>query len=123
MVLDHEKARTFDCNTCDYQLQFKRNCTGKYDKAQIIVNQEKYEQCPRAIISNHREERYLVDMYFECRENKNYPEPGSIYNQTAFTVELFDYCDSIVNIYKNRKHQEHLNQMKKQSTENKSKKK
>lgn len=106
MVLDNEKARTFNCQECDYQLQFKRNCGGKYEKSTIILNQEAYEQCPRSIITNQRELRYLVDMYFECRENKNYPIAGSIYNQTAFTVELFDFIDDIVNNYKNRKHQE-----------------
>lgn len=124
MVLDNDKARTFDCNTCDYNLQIKRNCNNQYqDKAKIVLNQEMYEQCPRSLITNQRELRYLVDMYFECRENKNYPEPGSIYNQTAFTVELFDFIDDIVNIYKNRKHQEQQNQLKNQQKNSTAKRK
>lgn len=113
MVLDNEKARTFDCLKCDYNLQINRNCSNLYSPTKIILNQNLYPQCPRSLIMNHKEVRYLVDLYFECRENKNYPLPGSIYNQTAFTTELFSFIDDIVNNYKNRKHQEQLNQAKK----------
>jgi hypothetical protein len=112
MVLDNEKARTFNCNECDYNLQIRRNCGNHYEKVNIILNQNLYNQCPRSITTNHKDLRYLVDLYFECRENKNYPIPGSIYNQTAFVTDLFDFIDDIVNNYRNRKHQEQLNQAK-----------
>jgi hypothetical protein len=119
MVLENKKARTFDCQECDYNLQIQRNCNNQYSPAKIILNQNLYTQCPKSIISNNRELRYLVDTYFECRENKNYPIPGSIYNQTAFTVELFDFLDDIVNNYRNRKHQEQLNQVNQSNKDNK----
>ena len=121
MVLENEKARTFNCTECDYNLQFKRNCNNKYEPTKIILNQNLYQQCPKSLIVNHREERYLVDLYFECRENKNYPIAGSIYDQTAFTVELFDFIDGIVNIYKNRKHQEQQNLLNKSNKDKKGK--
>lgn len=115
MVLDSDKARTFNCKECDYNLQLNRNCNNQYHPTNIILNQTLYNQCPRSITMNNKELRYLVDLYFECRDNKNYPIEGSIHNQTAFTVELFDFIDDIVNNYRNRKHQEQLNQAKQSS--------
>jgi len=119
MVLESIKARTFNCQECDYNLQIQRNCNNAYSPTKIILNQNLYAQCPKSIITDQRELRYLVDTYFECRENKNYPIPGSIYNQTAFTVELFDFLDDIVNNYRNRKHQEQQNQINQSNKDNK----
>ena len=107
MVLDHEKSRTYNCNTCDYNLQINRNCSNYYSKTNIKLNDNLYRQCPRSFIFNKREEKFLVDLYFECKDLKIYPAPGSIASQTAFTKELFDYIDELVNIYRVRKDKEH----------------
>lgn len=121
MVLDNEHARTLDCSTCDYNLQYKRNCSGNYEPTVIKLNEKIYRQCPRSIIFNQRECRFLVDLYFECKDNKNWPYPGSVMNQTAFTVELFDFIESIVNTYRNRKQKEQDAQLKKSNNVSKSK--
>ena len=106
MVLDPDKARTYDCSNCDYNLQINRNCCNYYNPAKIVLNDTLYSQCPRSVIFNKREERYLVDLYFECKENKCYPSPGTIVDQTAYTTDLFDFIDGIVNKYKAKKLQE-----------------
>jgi hypothetical protein len=114
MVLDNEKARTFDCQNCDYNLQFNRNCCNYYEPAKIILNDKLYPQCPRSITFNYREDRFLVDLYFECKENKCYPSPGTIIDQTAYVRDYFDFIDGIVNKYRAKKLQE-------QESKNKSK--
>jgi hypothetical protein len=123
MVLDGEHARTLDCSTCDYNLQINRNCFNNYSPCIIKLNDEIYRQCPRSIIMNQRELRYLVDLYFDCRENKRLPFNGSLLDQTAFTQDFFDYADGIVNTYRNKKHKEQEAQLKKsqQSTGKKTK--
>ena len=121
MVLDSEKARTFDCNTCDYNLQIKRNCSNYYESTNIVLNDQLYKQCPRSLLTNQRELRYLVDLYFECKQNKTWPYPGSSINQTAFTHEFFDYIDSIVNIYHNKKAAEQAAEIKKSQSKSTSK--
>ncbi len=103
MVLDNEKSRTFDCSTCDYNLQLNRNCSNYYTPTKIILNDNLYEQCPRSMIFNHRDDRFLVDLYFECKENKCYPNQGTIVDQTAYVKDLFDYIDGIVNKYRAKK--------------------
>jgi hypothetical protein len=123
MVLDSTKARTYDCETCDISLQFKRNCSNHYEKTNIVLNDNLYSQCPRSIIFNQRELRYLVDVYFDCKENKKYPYSGSLMQQTAFTQELFDYIDGIVNTYRNKKQKEQEAQLKKNQTSSSSKSK
>jgi hypothetical protein len=40
--------------------------------------------------------RYLVGVYFECRNHTTYPAPGSWGEQTAFTGQLFDFLDNVV---------------------------
>lgn len=103
MVLDNNKANTFNCQECDYNLQFNRNCCNHYENTTIILNDKLYTQCPRSIIFNHREDRFLVDLYFECKENKCYPSPGTIMDQTAYVRDLFDFIDGIVNKYRAKK--------------------
>lgn len=115
MVLDAEHARTLDCSTCDYNLQINRNCSNFYEPCVIKLNDKIYRQCPRSLIFNQREARYLVDLYFECKQDKRWPYPGSIMEQTAFTSELFDFIDGIVNTYRNKKHKEELAQIKSQT--------
>ena len=108
MVLDYEKSRTFDCHECDYNLQYKRNCLNRYEPAKIILNDELYEQCPKSFLINNRELKFLVDLYFECRDSKTYPEPGTMANQTAFTMGLFEFIDPIVNNYHRKQHQKQM---------------
>lgn len=119
MVLDNEKARTYDCETCDIALQVNRNCSNIYSPTVIKLNDSIYRQCPRSLIFNCREERYLVDMYFDCKDKQTFPAPGSLVDQTAFTQDLFDFIDNIVNTYRNKKQKEHEQQVKKQSTQKK----
>jgi hypothetical protein len=40
--------------------------------------------------------RYLVNMYFDCKEKNIYPFPGGPGQQTLFTIELFNLLDGIV---------------------------
>lgn len=103
MVLDPEKGRTFNCESCDYNLQINRNCQNQYKSTIIKLNDNIYKQCPRSLLLNCREEKYLVDMYFDCKHNKIYPFPGSSFQQTAFTQDLFDFIDGIVNNYQIKK--------------------
>lgn len=122
MVLDNDKARTYNCSICDYNLQINRNCSNYYKETIIKLNDEIYRQCPRSLIFNKKEEKFLVDLYFECKENKTYPSPGSIADQTAFTKDLFDYIDEIVNIYRIKKDKEHQENLKKINNKNNGKK-
>ena len=91
------------CVVTKKNLQIKRNCCGYYEKANNMLNGNLYPSCPRSVIFNQRESRYLVDLYFECKENKCYPAPGTIYDQTAYTCDLFDFIDVIVNKYRAKK--------------------
>lgn len=47
----------------------------------------------------HPQERRLVDLYFECRDAKRLPFPGSMMEQSAFTEDAFSYLDQIVSEY------------------------
>lgn len=58
-----------------------------------ILNNQVYTRCPRAIYLESTEARYLVNVYFSCLKSKTFPYPGSSVEQTAFTVELFDFLD------------------------------
>lgn len=122
MVLDNEKARTYDCENCDYALQVNRNCLDRYEPAIIKLNDNIYRQCPRSLIFNCREERFLVDMYFDCKDKQTFPAPGSLVDQTSFTQDLFDYIDGIVNTFRSKKQKEHEASIKKQSQQNNLKK-
>ena len=42
------------------------------------------------------EARYLVNLYIDCKEMNCYPYPGGPLEQTAFTVELFNFLDGVV---------------------------
>lgn len=122
MVLDSDKARTFDCDNCDFALQVNRNCSNVYEPTVIKLNDTIYRQCPRSLIFNHREERYLVDVYFDCKDKGVFPAPGSLIDQTSFTQDLFDYIDGIVNTFRSKKQKEHEASIKKQSQQNNLKK-
>lgn len=102
MVLDSERAKTFDCSSCDYALQVNRNCLNRYSDTKIILNQVLYKECPRGMILNKREERFLVDLYFDCKNKNIYPHFGSEINQTAYCIDLFDFIGGIVNKYQER---------------------
>lgn len=123
MVLDADKSRTYDCETCDLALQVNRNCSNAFDPTVIKLNDNIYRQCPRSLIFNCREERYLVDLYFDCKDKGIYPSPGSLFSQTSFTQDLFDFIDPIVNTHRNKKHKELEAQLKKQSSQSNSLKK
>ena len=101
MALD-EKSRAYNCHECDINLQVKRNCNNQYDPAKIVLNNEFYEQCPKSLLLNQSEIKFLVNVYFECKELKRYPEPGTSLDQTGFTIELFSFIDEIVNNFNKR---------------------
>lgn len=96
-MFDRAKAKTFNCTDCPVNLQRLRNCSGNGSPAKNELNDALYSRCPRAIHLEAYEERALVTIYAECRENKIYPAPGGPLDQTQFTLELFDYVDSLVN--------------------------
>lgn len=102
MALDSEKTKAFDCKNCDYSLQVNRNCLNRYSPAVIKLNNEIYRECPRGLILNKREEKFLVDLYFDCKNKNIFPYPGSEVNQTAYCKSLFDHIDEIVNKYQER---------------------
>ncbi len=95
MVLDPKKANQLNCSTCTPNEQALRNCSGKGSPAKIFINHNFYSRCPMAIYLENMTARYLVGIYFECRNTGAYPAPGSWGNQTAFTAELFTYLDNI----------------------------
>jgi len=49
-----------------------------------------------------RQDEFLVDLYFDCRDSKIYPHPGSMVDQTAYTIELFKYLDDLSSEYISR---------------------
>jgi hypothetical protein len=81
-----------------------RNCTGSGSPAKVFLNHQLYRRCPRAIFLENLEARYLVGLYFECRETRTYPAPGGPSEQTAFTMELFDFLDGIVGETRQKNH-------------------
>lgn len=72
-----------------------RNCNGKGSPAKIVVNNQLYRRCPRAIYWENYWARYIVGVYLECRNSGTYPAPGGIQEQTQFTAEVFEFLDNI----------------------------
>lgn len=77
-------------------MQALRNCTGRGSPAKNLINGELYKRCPRAISLESVAARYLVNLYFDCRDSKTFPAPGGPMAQTAFAMDLFNYLDGIV---------------------------
>lgn len=77
-------------------MQALRNCSGRGTPAKNILNGELYRRCPRAISLESTAARYLVNLYFDCRNSNTHPAPGGPMAQTAFAVDLFNYLDGIV---------------------------
>lgn len=77
-------------------MQALRNCSGTGSPAKVELNGQLYRQCPRAISLKSVAARYLVDLYFDCREGHTYPAPGGPLMQTYFTAQLFLFLDNAV---------------------------
>jgi len=118
LALDYNKSKAFNCSNCDKGLQSLRNCGGIYKKKSLIdVNGTIYRECPRSLAFNSYSEEFIVSLYFDCKENRVWPHGGSMNDQTSYCVELFNFLDSIVNVYRER---EHKKQMKESKTNSKS---
>lgn len=72
-------------------MQKLRNCSGKGSPAKIFLNGRVYSRCPMAISLENLSARYLVNLFFRCRDMGQYPADGGPLAQTAFTVELFSF--------------------------------
>ena len=48
----------------------------------------------------------MVELYFECKEMKHFPAPGSLMDQTAFVYELFKFLDGKVGKHWDKERQE-----------------
>jgi hypothetical protein len=42
------------------------------------------------------EARYLVNLYFRCKDVNDYPARGGVLKQTAFTIEVWSYINEII---------------------------
>ncbi len=115
-MLDPEKAKELDCSPCTPSLQKLRNCDGKGSPAKILLNNQLYTRCPRAIYLEHFWARYVVNAYFEYRKHGSWPSAGGSNDQTLYTIELFDFLDEIV-------HKTELEQRKKAQAASKKKSK
>ena len=100
--MDPEKAEQLNCSKCSPQLRSLRNCTGKGTPAKIPLNGTIYTRCPMAISLEQFNSRFLVNLYFDCKERGLYPYPGGVFQQTAFCVALFDYLDELVAKHRKR---------------------
>jgi hypothetical protein len=100
-VLDGASSR-FDCSKCSPGEQRIRNCDGNGTPAKLPLNGQLYRRCPRAIYIESAQARALVELYFGCEKYNNLPSPGIYTQQTAYTVELFDYISGIINETKER---------------------
>lgn len=96
MVLDPKKAKALDCGNCDARMQALRNCDGRGTPAKIELNGRLYRRCPRAIMLENMGARHLVNVFMDCRRMNIYPFPGGPLQQTMFTIELFDYLESLI---------------------------
>lgn len=112
MSLDRPKAMTFDCSSCSAASQRLRNCADRFPKSDAMnildgaTGKTIYKQCPKGIWLEARSERDLLRLYIECRESKVWPDSGSVLDQTAFTVELFNYLDGLMADWRARKQAE-----------------
>lgn len=61
-----------------------------------MLNHQLYTRCPVAVSLENLAYRYMVALYFECRETGTYPAPGSWGSQSAYCTALFEYLDGIV---------------------------
>jgi hypothetical protein len=118
LALDWERASKLDCSNCDRALQKARNCSGKGSPGKVELNGKFYPRCPRAISLESFTERYIVKVYFECRETDTYPFPGPWGAQTAFCGEVFDYLDAEVNKKKAKDYQKQKAELDKRSQQN-----
>ncbi len=105
MVLDPSASR-FSCGPCTATEQLLRNCSGKGKPAKIFLNGGLYTRCPRAIYLESRAEQFLVELYFSCKNMGGWPVSGGFLNQTAFTVQLFNYINGVVIETQNRQEKE-----------------
>lgn len=87
-------------------MQSLRNCSGNGSPAKLFLNNNFYSRCPRAIYLESNDARYLVSTYFDCKNMNTYPYPGGPSRQTAFTIELFNYLDSITADHQRRTQEE-----------------
>jgi len=90
-----------------------RNCDGSHPPAKNFVNNHIHEQCPRYFYAFHHEAKFLVEVYLECRESKTLPAPGSLMDQTSFTIDLFNFLDMIIDEHRARIQKEQAAEMKK----------
>ena len=63
------------------------------------MNGRLYRQCPRGIYLKNLGARHLVSTFMDCRRLGMFPFPGGPGQQTSFTIELFDYLESILAEY------------------------
>lgn len=94
-------------------MQKLRNCSGKGTPAKIPLNYRIYDRCPKAIYLENLPARYLVNLYFDCKDMGDWPAPGGYMAQTAFTIELFEYIDGIVSETRVKMQKERENEAKK----------
>lgn len=116
LVLDSKQNERYNCPGCDPNLQVQRNCGGKYgDKAKsiMIVNDRKYESCPRSQTLGKYEMGLIVSTYLDCRDSKKLPYGMSVLDQTAYCKEVFDFLDGMVQKYQAKKQKEHEREMEK----------
>lgn len=113
--LDSKKARQFNCSTCDAKTAYHRNCDGTLNQnAKNQFNGHIYTSCPKGLILREKELHFLVELYMDCRESGMLPYPGSMMDQTNFTKDLFHFLDGIMGEYRLKKHQERMEEARKQ---------
>lgn len=115
LALDSKQSKALDCSDCDPNKQKLRNCANKFGKSQspILVNGQVYRQCPRSLVIDKWELGYLVSLYFDCKENKTNPFPGSLLEQTTFCKKVFEFMDDRVEVFRNRQDEELRKKMEK----------
>lgn len=116
-ALDFKQARALSCSTCDSQKMKLRNCNNEFGKSAspILLNGSIYRQCPRSIVVNEFELGYLVNLYFDCKERKTFPNAQSLLNVTAFCLNAFNFMDGIVDDFKEKENAKMKEEMKKKS--------
>lgn len=117
LYLDHKQSRNIKCESCDLGLQKLRNCGGRFNRPALIkINDEIYRECPRSITLGKYEFRYIVELYLDCRENKTWPNPGTMRNQTAYCVDVFQYIDGIINEKRSKEYDSQMREINKTKT-------
>ena len=126
LVLDGKQNEKFKCETCDPNLQVQRNCGGRFGKKAksiMVVNDRKYESCPRSLTLGKFELGLMVSTYLECRDSKKLPYGTNVLDQTAYCKEVFDFLDGMVQKHQDKKQKEHEREMEKMKKKNESPKK